>query len=169
MTKPRLLILSDLFGQSKNNWENTYIQHFQNDFEIKYYDCCELGNVDKTIYTQENLHQQFVNFGIEKAVDNLLKLEKERVTILAFSIGGTIAWKAALQGLKVNKLIALSATRLRYETEKPNGTIQLFYGKNDRFQPNQDWFKKMKIEPKIIKNTNHEFYKSYNPERVKYE
>lgn len=166
MVKPRLILLSDLYGKSKINWEKSYIDHFQNDFEIQYYDCCDLGEVDKTDGSQEKPHQQFVTFGIEKAVENLLKIEKETVTILAFSVGGTIAWKAALRGLKVRQLIALSATRLRYETYKPNCNIQLFYGENDQFQPQQDWFKKMKIVPQIIKNTNHEFYKAYNPESL---
>lgn len=162
MIKPRLLFLSDLYGKSKTNWEKSYIKHFKNDYAIQYYDVCKLGEVNKNNYSQENLHQQFVAFGIEKAVNNLLQLEKEEVTILAFSIGGTIAWKAALKGLKAQKIIALSATRLRYETERPNCKIQLFYGRNDSFQPSKDWCKMMKIEPIILENEAHEFYQDFN-------
>lgn len=157
--KTQLIILSDLYGRSKINWEQAYINHFQDKYNVQYYDCCDLGEVDKTDYSQENLHQQFVRFGIEKAIQNLLKLEKKEVTILAFSIGGTIAWKAALNGLKVQKLIALSATRLRYETEKPNCDIDLYYGENDRFQPKKDWFNMMNIEPIFLENKEHDFYR----------
>ena len=56
-----------------------------------------------------------MNSGIEIAVQTLLNKEKGEIKILAFSVGGTIAWKAALKGLKVSDLVAVSSNRLRYE------------------------------------------------------
>jgi hypothetical protein len=159
--KKRLIILSDLWGKSSSNWESLYINKLNNDFEIQYYDCCELGNIDKTVYSENHLHQQFINNGIDVAVKKLLALEKEAVSVLAFSIGGTIAWKATLEGLCVNTIVALSATRLRYENEKPNCTIQLLYGANDSFRPTEKWFEEMNISPQILTNKTHNFYQSY--------
>jgi pimeloyl-ACP methyl ester carboxylesterase len=156
--KPRLIILSDLWGKEKSDWVSVHVELLKDKFEIQYYDCCELGGIDKVNYTEESLHSQFVNSGIEKAVENLLKVEKNQVDILAFSIGGTIAWKAALKGLNVRSLFAVSATRLRYEDEIPNGAIKLYYGENDSNKPSNDWFEKHSIDFEIIKNREHVFY-----------
>jgi hypothetical protein len=156
--KPRLIILSDLWGKEKSDWVSAYVEQLRNKFEIQYYDCCELGAIDKTNYTEENLHSQFVNGGIEKAVEHLLKVEKNEIDILAFSIGGTIAWKGAMKGLNVRSLFAVSSTRLRYENEIPNGAIKLYYGENDSNTPSENWFEKHSIDFEIIKNKEHNFY-----------
>jgi dienelactone hydrolase len=156
--KPRLIILSDLWGKEKSDWVSAYVELLKDKFGIQYYDCCELGVIDKTNYIEENLHSQFVNGGIEKTVEHLLKIEKNQVDILAFSIGGTIAWKAALKGLNVRSLFAVSSTRLRYENEIPNGTIKLYYGENDSSTPSENWFEKHSIDFEIIKNKEHNFY-----------
>lgn len=156
--KPRLIILSDLWGKEKSGWVSIYVKLLKDKFEIQYYDCCELGEIDKTNYTEESLHSQFINGGIEKAVENLLKAEKNEINILAFSIGGTIAWKSALKGLNVRSLFAVSSTRLRYENEIPNGAIKLYYGENDSNKPDNDWFEKHSVNFEIIKNKEHIFY-----------
>jgi hypothetical protein len=156
--KPRLIILSDLFGNRHFDWENFYINSLKSHYDVQYYDCCELGNIDKSIDTQKHLHQQFVDDGIEKAVGNLLALEKGIIDILAFSIGGTIAWKAGLKGLKINNLIAISATRLRYETDKPNCNIKLYFGEKDVFKPLRNWFERLGIDINILENEGHDCY-----------
>jgi len=156
--KSRLIILSDLWGKEKSDWVSGYVGLLQDKFEIQYYDCCELGEIDKTNYTEENLHNQFINGGIDKAVANFLKIEKNPIDILAFSIGGTIAWKSALKGLNIRNLFAVSSTRLRYEDEIPNGAIKLYYGENDINKPNTNWFEKHSINFEIIKNKEHDFY-----------
>jgi dienelactone hydrolase len=156
--KPRLIILSDLWGKEKADWVAGYVELLKDKFEIQYYDCYELGEIDITNYTQESIHSQFVTGGIEKAETNLLKAEKNQISILAFSIGGTIAWKAALKGLRVKNLFAVSSTRLRYENEIPNGIIKLYYGENDSNIPSDNWFEKHSIDFEIIKNKEHSFY-----------
>ncbi|WP_348824336.1 alpha/beta hydrolase [Flavobacterium aestuarii] len=156
--KPRLIILSDLWGKEKSDWVSIYIELLEEKFEIQYYDCCELAEIDKTEYFEENLHSQFINGGIEKAIANLLKKEKDQVVVLAFSIGGTIAWKTALEGLNIRSFFAVSSTRLRYENETPTGRIKLYYGENDRNKPNNDWFQKHSIALEIIKKKGHSFY-----------
>lgn len=156
--KPRLIILSDLWGKEKSEWISNYVELLNEKFEIQYYDCCELGEIDKTNYNEENLHSQFVGGGIERAVKNLLNTEKSQIAILAFSIGGTIAWKASLEGLDVCRLFTVSSTRLRFENTIPNGIIKLYYGENDRNKPSENWFEKHSLDFEIIKNKEHNFY-----------
>ena len=108
---------------------------------------------------QDKIHQEFIEAGIEKAVENLLKFETQKIHILAFSVGGTIAWKAALLGLKVQNLFAVSATRLRYETIKPSTKVELFFGDDDSFLPDSKWFEEMQIKKHFITNYDHEMYR----------
>jgi hypothetical protein len=157
--KPKLIILSDLWGREKSCWVDYYIGNLCDKYTIKYYDCCELGEIDKTTYTEQGLHDQFITGGIERAVINLLAKEKEVLSVLAFSIGGTIAWKAGLQGLAIKSLVAVSSTRLRYETVKITGEIVLVFGENDSNKPSDDWFKRMDIRKSIFKDECHELYR----------
>lgn len=158
MAKQRLLILSDLWGLKKSDWLSYYTDILNEKFEIKYYDCCTLGELDTSTYTEDALHKQFVNGRIELAVQNLLDKETETAHILAFSIGGTIAWQSMLKGLKVASLHAVSATRLRYETNKPDGDIKLYFGENDTYAPNIKWFSKMNSIVVIKKKKGHDLY-----------
>lgn len=153
----KLIVLTDLWGAEKFDWFVNYQEQLKEATVI--YDSCKLADVDTTVYEEFNLHSQFVDGGVDKAVTKLLEKEKNEVNILAFSIGGTIAWKAILKGLKVNNLFAVSATRLRYETEKPNCNIHLFYGGEDAFKPTKKWFQQLGIVQKEIKNKGHEVYK----------
>ncbi|NDP23027.1 MAG: alpha/beta hydrolase [Paludibacter sp.] len=160
--KPKLIILSDVWGKEKSNWILGYVEIIKDKFDIQYYDCCELGGIDKSIFTEQNLHNQFVNGGIEIAVENLLNKEKGEIKILAFSIGGTIAWKAALKGLKVSDLVAVSSTRLRNEIETPNCRIRLLFGENDVNKPSLDWLKKQDVSFEIYNDMKHEMYVEAN-------
>lgn len=157
--KPRLLILSDLWGKERANWMSYYSEPLSKSFDIQYYDCCELGDIDKFIYTEEALHKQFVNGGLDRAIARLIELEQEDTHFLAFSIGGTIAWQFALKTGKVKSLYAVSSTRLRYETEKPEGKIKLWYGEADKHAPSQDWFDQLEIDHKIVRGQGHLIYR----------
>jgi len=89
------------------------------------------------------------------------------VNILGFSIGGYIAWKAALEGLKISNLIAVSATRLRFETIKPDCNIVLIYGAYDSFQPSIDWYNRLELDKIIYADENHDLYtKPENARRI---
>ena len=156
--KQRLLLISDLWGKEKSDWITYYTSILEHHFQIVYYDSCDLGTIDKSDYSEENLHHQFVNGGIDRAVSTLIQKEKQKISVVGFSIGGTIAWKAALLGLKIENLFAISSTRLRHETEKPLGKIKLFYGENDTFRPDNDWVNKMNLTQNLIPNQDHECY-----------
>ena len=156
--KPRLIIISDLWGVEKSEWIKEYAKILEAQFEIQFYDSCDLGQIDKTEYEEPKLHHQFVHGGIEIAAKRLLELEKNSIDVLAFSIGGVIAWKAQLNGLKINNFYAVSSTRLRYEKNKPNFKIRLYYGEKDENQPTFDWFDSMGLHPKIYKYIGHSIY-----------
>lgn len=157
--RPRLLILSDLWGTKNSEWLSYYSSILNQHFDTEFYSCTELAEINIVNLPQEEIHQRFTNGGIDKAVEKLLKLETKNCTILAFSIGGTIAWEAALKGLKVTIIFAVSATRLRYQTEKPAAKIELFYGDYDSFVPDTEWFEKLKIKKHIFTSHDHEMYR----------
>lgn len=156
----RLIILSDLWGNIGNEWTEYYLQHLRPLFNsVHYYNSCDLGGVLIHPCDSEIMHHQFVNGGIKKAVDRLLLREQAPLYILAFSVGGTIAWKAALQGLNCSYLCLVSATRLRFETTKPNTPLDLLYGSMDIYRPTSDWFVQMEIAENIISGEEHLFYR----------
>lgn len=156
--KPKLLILSDLFGGKNPDWIKLYAEILKSKFDIHYYDVLELGNINTSDYSEKNLHHQFLNGGIDKAVEVLLNQEKEKVTVLGFSIGGTIAWKASLKGLNISQLFAVSSTRLRFETQAPNCETNLYFGEKDSNKPNSKWFSDLKISNQIFENQGHQLY-----------
>ena len=156
--KYRLIILSDLWGSGKSEWLINYTQILKPYFYIQYYDCCELGGISKSDYNEEELHKRFVNGGIERAVKKLMELEKDTVNILAFSVGGTIAWKYAVESNKIDSLICVSSTRLRYEIIRPKGEITLFYGNNDVFKPEIEWLDDMELNYDVLKDNGHHVY-----------
>ncbi|WPO80571.1 alpha/beta hydrolase [Flavobacterium sp. KACC 22761] len=155
MEKPRLLLLSDLFGGNPE-WIHYYIEILEPKFDVQYYDILKLARIDSS--NEKEIHNQFLSGGIEKAVSNLLDSKKGEVAVLGFSMGGTIAWKASLKGLKTTKLILVSSTRLRFETEKPSCEIKLCFGEKDLNAPKSDWFLGLKISNQIIENEDHCLY-----------
>lgn len=158
-TMRRLIILSDLWGKEKSEWVSHYEEMLKELFEIKYYDCCVLGDIDTSTFSEENIHRQFLNGGIEKSITTLLQNETEELDVLGFSIGGYIGWKAALAGLKVNSITAVSSTRIRYEQQKPKGVIELYFGEYDNFKPDNDWFERLNLERNIFRQEDHDFYR----------
>ncbi|MTH14974.1 alpha/beta hydrolase [Flavobacterium sp. LC2016-01] len=160
--KPRLLILSDLFGGENPDGIKFYTDKLESSFDIQYYDVLKLANINASGLGETEIHSQFLNGGIERAIENLLQLEKEKVTVLGFSIGGTVAWKASLKALKTDYLFAVSSTRLRYENELPDCNIKLYFGENDLNKPNLEWFFNLNVSNKIFDNQKHQLYLENN-------
>lgn len=115
--------------------------------------------IDKSEYTEESRHKQFVNGGIERAVERLIEIEMEKVTILGFSIGGTIAWKYGIKTGKIKSLTCVSSTRLRYETIKPKGKITLYFGSKDAHKPQSEWCESMALNYDVLNEQGHSFYR----------
>lgn len=156
--KPRLIVLSDLFGEEKSSWKRFYLRSLQNHYNVTYYDCCELGNIDKYDFSEKTLHEQYLKKGVKTAVEKLLLSEKEPIHVLAFSIGGVIGWKAALSGLPVTHFYAVSSTRLRHEQKKPQCEISLLFAENDYFVPDKEWFSKLKLDYRVMELKDHNMY-----------
>ena len=157
--KQRLILISDLWGSKNSEWISSYTSILNQHFDVFFYSSTELAEINIFNLAQEKIHQKFIEAGIEKAVENLLKSETQKIHVLAFSVGATIAWKAALRGLQVQNLFAVSATRLRYETKKPSTKMELFFGEDDSFLPDLKWFEDMNIKKHFITNHDHEMYK----------
>jgi len=154
----RLVVLSDMWGVKKGLWITSYLGYLQQYYNIVFYDIQQLSNIDLTIQSKENLHTAFVESGIDTAVAHLLKKEKSPSHYLAFSTGGTIAYKAALKGLPMKSLYAASATRIRMENLKPECPTTLLFGGNDTYKPNDEWVEKLDTQLELIPNFGHECY-----------
>lgn len=146
--KPRLLILSDMWGLVRCAWIKHYVELLSPAFSIQLYDSCVLGNVAAAGTDEAVLHAAFIHGGIDAAADTLLKLESGKVDVLAFSVGGTIAWEAALKGMHIGHLYAVSSTRLRLQAAKPHCTIRLYFGTDDPNRPQAFWLDKLKLAPR---------------------
>lgn len=154
----KLVILSDMWGTKRGLWITSYFGYLQQYYDISFYDCQQLGNIDVTVCTEENVHNAFANGGIDTAVAHLLKKESGPAHYLAFSTGGTIAWKAALKGLPIKSLTALSSTKIRLEDTRPNCEMDLIFGECDKHKPGLKWAKTVGVNLNIIPNFGHQLY-----------
>ena len=154
----RLVVISDMWGTKKGLWITSYLGYLQQHYDIVFYDCQELANINLVVETHENLHKEFVDSGIDIAVTHLLKRESIPSHYLAFSTGGTIAYKAGLMGLPMKSLYAISATRLRMENTKLECPLNLLFGSNDRFKPSKEWEEKLKLSLNLASGFGHELY-----------
>ncbi len=154
----KLLVLSDMWGIKKGLWITSYLGYLQQYYNIEFYDVQQLANLDLPVMTEENIHKAFVEGGIDTAVAHLLKKEKEPCHVLAFSTGGTIAWKAGLKGLPMKSLTAISPTRVRFEDDAPDCEIHLMFGECDQFKPGIKWSREVGVDFKIIPSFGHELY-----------
>jgi len=155
----RLVVLSDMWGVKKGQWITSYLGYLQQYFDIVFYDCQQLANISLTVNSGENLHNEFVSGGIDTAVAHLVKKENTTPShYLAFSTGGTIAWKAALKGVPMKSLYAISATRIRFELDCPTNKTTLVYGENDAYRPSDSWALDLNTPMELIPNFGHELY-----------
>jgi len=154
----KLVIVSDMWGARKGLWITSYLGYLQQYFDITFYDSQQLANLDLTVNTEENIHNAFVDGGIDTAVAHLLKKEQSACHYLAFSTGGTIVWNAAKKGLPVKSLYTVSATRIRLENDKPSVPVTLVYGSNDTFKPDDNWANMLGLDMEIMPNFGHTLY-----------
>jgi len=161
--KPRLLILSDMWGKKRKDWFPSYIAQLEPHFTVDFIDCSELAKIDLPVFEENTLHHEYVRGGIDRAVKALSQETATYDALLAMSIGGVIGWQSLLKGLDAKRFYAVSATRLRYETDKPTCPIQLYYGSEDPFIPDSNWYRSLKIESTVLP-LDHEMY--YEPELV---
>ena len=154
-----LIILSDLWGFEEAPWLKLYRAKLEKNYEIHWLDSRRLAGIDQGLETEDEIHQQFVDSGIDRAVEVLKNHPVKYASVIGFSVGGLIAWKAALVGSKFKSLIAISSTRLRKEIQKPFIPISLFYGEEDSNRPTPQWFEHMNLTPYILAG-GHDIYQS---------
>lgn len=155
----QLIVVSDIHGWEGSNWHHRIKDLWEKKFDVNFLDSLELASLEKEKNREkEHIHQKFLNGGIDKAADKLISHTNKAAIVLGFSIGGLIAWKAAVRSNCFQHLIAISSTRLRFETQKPKLDLDLYFGENDPYKPDEVWFRTMKTSPHIIPNEGHDFY-----------
>lgn len=158
--KPNCIVLSDLWGKRKAFPIKSHQQVLESHFRVHYYDSTALAEIPTHINTQDELHQAFIQGGLTKAVENLAQQKIDASYIIGYSVGGVIAWRYALQQTNVISLLAISATRLRYEKRKPACNIHLFYGTQDNYQPAPEWYQLLALSPNTITGHGHDIYRA---------
>ena len=154
----RLVILSDIWGCKKGLWITSYLGYLQSYFDITFYDCRELGYVDMKLSSSDDLHNAFLDGGMDAAVNQLLEKEQEPAHYLAFCAGSTIAWKAALKGLPIQSLYAISPFSLQSSLQKPNIPVHLLYGEHQNLTPDQVRSSEEGLVLETIPKFGHELY-----------
>lgn len=158
MNSERLVVLSDMWGPKKGMWITSYLAYLQQYYDIEYYDIQQLANVNLLKQTEKNIHSAFVEGGIDTAVSHLLKKETKPAHYLAFSMGGSIAWKANLKGLPMKSLYAVSATRIRKEVERVDVDVKMLFGSKDLYRPSVKWSETIGVDLEVVDNYGHEMY-----------
>ncbi len=154
----RLVIVSDMWGAKKGLWITSYLGYLQQYFDMTYYDCQQLGDLDVLVQTTENVEQAFLNGGVDTAVNQLLLRERKTANYLAFGTGATIVWKAAVKGLSVSSIYAISPEAIGNEEMKPAVPVTLVYGSLDRNRPGADWCAGQNLYPEIIEHFGNTLY-----------
>ena len=149
----KVLVLSDI-----NAWPTFKdFQIIKPQGSIEFKNILELADTPNHFSSIDQRHQYLVEEGINKAVKKLLPMS-EFDMVFGFSVGGTIAWKACVEGMSCNKLVCVSSTRLRYEINRPKVLVKLIFGENDEYKPKLEWFDRMKLDRELYPNGGHEFY-----------
>ena len=154
----RLVVVSDMWGSKKGLWITSYLGYLQQYFNIVFYDSRDLAQIDKTKGSSEELYNAFVDGGMELAVSQLLAKENEKSHYLTFCAGGTIAWFAALKGLPIKSLYAISPINLQQIDEAPSCPVTLLFGELQEDRPSTEWAIKTKSIMEVIPNFGNEMY-----------
>jgi len=156
--KERLLLISDLWGFNNCDWIQLYIDKLVSDFDLTLFDCHIQSEIPHSLTSEKEIHQYFTTDGIKICTEKLRNCITKKTSVLAFSIGGTIAWKTALKNIQFNTLYTVSSTRLRLENKRPSGNIRLFYGTEDNYRPSDAWFKQNNISYTLFQGKKHNLY-----------
>lgn len=153
-----LVIISDLWGEERSSWWDSYCSYFSAHYSVVMYDVRLLAGVSSRDLKKEQIHDALINGGIDKVVTQILDIHKgQEYDLLGMSVGGYIAWQVAMQSPTVGRVAAISATRLRYEEQRPNAKTLVIYGELDEYKPTASWLSAM--EANIRPNMPHELYK----------
>ena len=113
----------------------------------------------------EGLHRHLVQHGgFDAAAAKVRDLVQKADIGLGYSAGGTVLWRSVLLGLRLERLICISSTRLR--TENPEAmrvpTLAVF-GELDEHRPPASWGAGSGIQVALLGQAGHAFYRSRDP------
>lgn len=154
----RLVILSDMWGSKKGLWITSYLGYLQQYFDIVFHDSRHLADIRLNNHPSQSMVEALHQGGLNMAVAQLLKKEKEPSHYLTFGAGGTIAWKAGLSGLPIKSLTALSPLDLHLNDEKPDIRIKLIYGEFYENIPSNRWATNMDLDMEIFRKFGRDLY-----------
>jgi hypothetical protein len=155
----KLVVISDKWGAKKGLWIASYFGYLQQYYDIVFHDCQQLGNVDVSISSEENIDKAFFEEdGVERAVSNLIRKEKEQAHYLAFGVGATVVYKASLKGLPAKSITAISAVGIEAEEQTAPTDVQLIFGECDKQKPGFKWAKNVGANLRIVPNFGHTLY-----------
>ena len=154
----RLVVLSDMWGAKKGMWITSYLGYLQQYFDIVYYDSQHLADLDIVEITPETVCEAFNRGGMDTAVAHILMKENTPSHYLTFCAGGLIAWNAALKGLPMKSLFAISPLDLQSEIERPEVPITLLYGEHHNAIPSDKWVDHMNIPVEVVPKFGQELY-----------
>jgi len=153
----KLVVISDKWGAKKGFWIASYFGYLQQYYDIVFYDCQQLGNVDVSIFSEENIDKAFEE-GMERAVANLIKKETKPAHYLAFGTGASVAYWALLRGLPTKSVTAISAIGIDDEKIMVPADVQLIHGECDTRKPGLKWAKRVGADLRIVPNFGHTLY-----------
>lgn len=154
----RLVVLSDMWGARKGLWITSYLGYLQQYFDIVYYDSQQLADLEVVVHTRENLCKAFFDGGRETAIAQILRKETEPSHYLTFCAGGTIGWEAALKGLPMKSLYAVSPINLHLQDQKPDCPVNLLFGEYQEDKPDEAWAKELGVTMNVVPQFGNELY-----------
>lgn len=154
----RLVVLSDMWGSRKGLWITSYLGYLQQYFDIVYHDSQVLADLQNVVKTPESLCEAFLKGGYDRAVSELLRKEQEESHYLTFCAGGTIAWSAALRGLPMKSLLAVSPLWMHEQSETPHVPVKLMYGEYMDNRPSEAWAEQMGVQMEVVPRFGRELY-----------
>lgn len=107
----------------------------------------------------EELYRYLIQGGFDAAAARVAEHFGDARIGLGYSSGGVVLWKSVLRGLRLERLICISSTRLRDEdpTAMPIPTLAIF-GDRDRSRPPPSWGDGSRVERLLLRGAEHAFY-----------
>lgn len=153
----KLVVVSDMWGTQKGLWITSYLGYLQQYFNIVFYDSREMAEIGSEPLTSEEVYTAFINGGKDRAVAQLLHQEQTKSHYLTFCAGGTITWQAALMGLPIKSLYAVSPIDLEDQVMGPDCPVTVLRGENDKII-DTDWAVRTGTKVENIPNFGHDMY-----------
>ncbi|MEN8789416.1 MAG: alpha/beta hydrolase [Flavobacteriaceae bacterium] len=153
----KLVVVSDMWGTQKGLWITSYLGYLQQYFDIVFYDSREMAQIGSEPLTSDQVYAAFINGGRDRAVAQLLHKEQTQSYYLTFCAGGTIAWHAALMGLPIKSLYAVSPIDLEDQVLGLDCPVTVLLGENDKVI-GTDWAVRTGARVETIPNFGHDMY-----------